>query len=328
MSLLALLAAQATVPVIPSDLIIIPERVGVEARGVSSLVAPYNAPDYLKMPAIYPNPSGTHPSVVDFGPDQKFNGWRYWMAYTPLYNYTEPEENPVIVVSNDRTTWVEPAGITNPIYDWEGKGSPDWTGSGYNSDTELVWDNDAQMLYCYWRTTRSNSREFLYAKTSPDGIHWSSRIDVLDTGLFTAALSPSIVKGHDGQWRMFTHGIQAPPAVRVAATPFGPWSEPTPLVRTGPASYWHLFVRYEYGQYRMLINGNDKLWPAVSEDGVTFRSGPAVMHQSVQPWEAGQYRACMTHADNGVDYDVWYGNKGSGWQLGYTRIPKKHWWDL
>ena len=55
----------------------------------------------------------THPSVIDL--KSKWNGYRYWMSYSP-YPYSDgSEENPCIAVSNDMYHWMVPKGLNNPI---------------------------------------------------------------------------------------------------------------------------------------------------------------------------------------------------------------------
>lgn len=41
----------------------------------------------------------THPSVISF--DNTWNGYKYWMTYTPYQEGNGEEENPSIAVSND-----------------------------------------------------------------------------------------------------------------------------------------------------------------------------------------------------------------------------------
>ena len=55
----------------------------------------------------------THPSVIEF--DNYWNGYKYWLAYTPLPFGNGGEENPSVAVSNDLTTWQTPKGLFNPI---------------------------------------------------------------------------------------------------------------------------------------------------------------------------------------------------------------------
>ncbi len=55
----------------------------------------------------------THPSVIDMG--EEWNGFRYWMAYSPYPNADGGEENPCIGASNDMLHWKTPNGLYNPI---------------------------------------------------------------------------------------------------------------------------------------------------------------------------------------------------------------------
>ena len=57
----------------------------------------------------------THPSIVSF--DDEWNGYKYWMAYTPYPEANGEEENPCIAVSNDLYKWETPVGMVNPIAD-------------------------------------------------------------------------------------------------------------------------------------------------------------------------------------------------------------------
>ena len=55
----------------------------------------------------------THPDIIKF--NDKWNGYKYWMSYTP-YPYADgEEENPSIAVSNDLYNWTIPKGLANPI---------------------------------------------------------------------------------------------------------------------------------------------------------------------------------------------------------------------
>ena len=55
----------------------------------------------------------THPSVISFS--EPWNGYRYWMAYTPYPYANGSEENPSICASNDMLYWETPEGLANPI---------------------------------------------------------------------------------------------------------------------------------------------------------------------------------------------------------------------
>ena len=343
MSLLAFFgAAPATTPGADTGVKLnlpAPDPLGVEDRsGVSSLAQPYNAPSYLDMPAHpgYASGYGVHPSVVDMQAETGglWHGYRYWMAWTPYPHGDVKAENPCIAASNDKRTWVAPNGLVNPIYPWQG-------GDDYNSDTELRWEPERKRLWCFWRQSLDGEQaEKIQAAWSPDGKTWSGAIDLFSTTYVTAALSPTVVQVAPDHWRMYYIGDRgAPSGFRTASRPEGPWSEHVDIrFDTGLGDQfntyaWHVYMRYEYGQFRMVLNtrANQAAWrlrPAVSNDGINFILGDVIQSPGRYAWERQHYRTCIVPADNGVDYDVWYSDMGSGWRIGYTQWPKKHWWDL
>lgn len=130
---------------------------------------------------------GTHPDVIDFG--TAWNGYRYWMAWTPYTNGQESQENPEICASNDIVNWVVPSGLTNPITAYPTDGS-------YWADTDLIYDEVNSRLICYYRgfaPPSSTTDAFIQAKHSTDGITWSTPVNVLDDTT-VAGVSPSIIK--------------------------------------------------------------------------------------------------------------------------------------
>lgn len=116
-----------------------------------------NAEVYLDMPTHFQdldsnkNANGTlkhiggqvtHPDIQVF--DQPWNGYKYWMIYTPNTMITSQYENPYIVASEDGQTWVEPEGISNPI-------EPEPPSTRYhNCDADLLYDSVNDRLLAYW----------------------------------------------------------------------------------------------------------------------------------------------------------------------------------
>lgn len=84
----------------------------------------------------------THPDIQVF--DEPWNGYRYWMIYTPNTMITSQYENPYIVASEDGQTWVEPEGISNPI-----EPEPPST-RFHNCDADLLYDSVNDRLLAYW----------------------------------------------------------------------------------------------------------------------------------------------------------------------------------
>jgi len=112
-------------------------------QAATPIAGPWNARNRLALTT--PDGSGAtiHPSVVDMG--TAWNGYRWWMADTPYAAADNQLENPALWASNNRTSWVVPAGVTNPLVAAPGQLV------GFHSDTELVWDADASRLLLFYR---------------------------------------------------------------------------------------------------------------------------------------------------------------------------------
>lgn len=103
-----------------------------------------------------------------------WNGYKYWMAYTPYFNGTAGLENPYIVVSQDGTGWIKPCGTSYcnrldvaeppPLY------------QNYNSDVDLIHSSN-DSLYVIWRHscfTCSPSSTYVKVSASGDGTTWTT----------------------------------------------------------------------------------------------------------------------------------------------------------
>lgn len=80
----------------------------------------------------YPN-NAYHPKVADVG--KSWNGYRYWISYTPYPNGNDKYENPTVVGSNDLINYSE-------IKFCEGIRDDYKAGVRFNSDSELVYNPD------------------------------------------------------------------------------------------------------------------------------------------------------------------------------------------
>ncbi|MBQ3005759.1 MAG: hypothetical protein IJD88_07475 [Clostridia bacterium] len=129
----------------------------------------------------------THPSFYDFG--NKWNGYRYWMAYSPYPYGNGQEENPCIAVSNDLLYWETPKSLANPIADNEE------TGCDELKDPHIVYREDLKRIEVWYlgRLSKNLGGDgeslTLFRKYSNDGISWSD-FEVMDTIKY---LSPTVI---------------------------------------------------------------------------------------------------------------------------------------
>ena len=74
----------------------------------------YNSKYKLNLTSVYGDVEAYHPKIVSF--DKEWNGYLYWMSYTPYPDSDEQKENPHIVGSNDLINWEVPKGLVNPSF--------------------------------------------------------------------------------------------------------------------------------------------------------------------------------------------------------------------
>jgi len=345
------------------------EVLSFQGIGAGTIQVPFNFVDinsysalhadtYLSIPTpVVGNNEATHPDVWDMG--AVWNGYRYWMAFTPLPTVdTDENENPCIVASNDKTTWVVPAGGTNPI-------TPTPPVS-YNSDTELYFENDS--LYCFYRTWVQDptNRPIIGYKASNDGITWTTEreLDVSDYVVNTDLVSPSIVE-FNGEYRMYAVDYSGTTPEHytyylTSSTLLGSYTGKTRITLDSTYTFltnmwplvewytWHPNINVYNNKMFMVValraelsSGQEikeTLWLAESTDGETFimSKTPFITNRwtntglSVTPvsaWDGKYYRSAMLpkDVDGELGWDLWYGGF-EGYReiypnyIGYTEI--------
>ena len=362
MTLLAILAASQVAPVEPDPTD--PADPNPTEPGVPyalPLVAPYNVDDLCPIPTPDGYGQTVHPDVLDFG-STGWNGHRYWMGVTPFAGGDPRLENPCVYVSDNGYAWESPEGLVNPLD--PGPGAVFHA----NSDTDLIYDPEADRIILYWRLYHTGTRmEIIKARTSTDGVTWTPTVEVLRSdgsvetgngGGVQQITSPAIVRVSATDYRMFTihgaiSGATGDPSrsdkMWTATAPEGPWVNPTPVTYTGatnrrtgqPWDPYHADVIVgPDGRFWMLGQASGELFPAVSTDGVTWTTGPALLAGRNGRWDQGPYRATMTAHENGTHMRMWYsslyddGVKPEGlyssqdWWTGYTWVKRDHWTSL
>lgn len=144
------------------------------------------------------NTENIHPKVLYF--PEKWNGYKFWMAYTPYPKGDIDAENPCIAVSNDGIMWEIPEGLSNPLA-YAPKG-------GYNSDTHLVYDAKHNRLECWWREFDIDSgSDAIVRRISPDGVHWDPKVTLIPFDKSKGMRLSPTVWIQDGKYHMiYSHG--------------------------------------------------------------------------------------------------------------------------
>lgn len=130
----------------------------------------YNCKYKLNIVGPYGDDQAYHPKVISF--DEEWNGYKYWMAYTPYPNGDSSKENPCIVASNNLINWTTPQGLKNPIDEV----NDNKEGKIYNSDAHILYNDELNRLECFWRFVDDTTNQvIIYRSYTQDGIHFSDK---------------------------------------------------------------------------------------------------------------------------------------------------------
>lgn len=268
-------------------------------------------PASQKTAITLPNPyseqsnAPVHPSLLFF--PTGWNGYRYWVAYTPYPGSVSDYENPCVAASNDLVGWVSPA--PNPLV-------PKPTGTAYNADTHLVMSPDGETMYLLFRERGVAAKNNLKIMHTTDGVRWTSPVTVLTGDVGTTDFASPSAWWNGSAWVIVSHNADAvspwPLQRRVSDTAdiYGSYGSPTTVTPTPVAgrAFWHsFFVRLSSGQVCGILQDNsgtagstgDLYWAQSYDDGVTWQRGEQIDLPS------GKYRS--TFAVRGDEVDLLIG---------------------
>lgn len=283
-----------------------------------------NAKQALDIMNSYGNIKNYHPSVLYF--KDSWNGYKYWMAYTPYENCNDYWENPHIAVSNDLKCWKEPDGFKNPL---EPVPKDYKHGISYNSDTELVYNTDTKKLECWWRNYNKNTGFVsLRRKTTANGVNWTSSEDMLVFDMYKEdALSPALLY-ENGIYKMWAINQKAGYAIEYRESKNGKdWTEKKKIdmeYENPIYSSWHLDVIHTPKGYEMSLSANltgtnnrtvMPLFYSYSADNTKWSKARLLLNPSSEKsgWDnKGIYRSSLMYAED--KYYLFYSglNKKSG----------------
>lgn len=286
-----------------------PESVGSVRLNIETYYAGENQP--------------THPSVVSF--DVPWNGYTYWMVYSPYPNANGEEENPCVVASNDLKYWETPVGLANPIANNEE------TGCDELKDPHIVYRKDLDRLEIWYLGRQAISLGgdgtslLLMRKCSKDGIHWG-QLEIMSK---TKYLSPSIL-WDDDKYQMWAigydlWGTEGTFAYQESSDGIH-WSEPVLCSieqKYSELDMWHGAVSKHREIYHFVFIDNEKqqVLYCTSKNGTEF-SEPVVVINNGEYWRH-LYRPALLLEDESITcfYGVvnqenqWYISSSSGAQM-------------
>lgn len=193
------------------------------------------------------NTQNIHPKVLYF--PEKWNGYKFWMAYTPYPKGKTDAENPCIAVSRNGLDWSIPEGLKNPL-----AYAPQ---NGYNSDTHLLYDSDNDRMECWWREyDGKTNRDSFYRRISSDGINWDEKEKVLDFALpGVMRLSPAVWISDDVYKLIYSDGARLFCIESPRSQTGMRWSEPTelPIKWTGLHAWHHDVITDSNGDLELVV---------------------------------------------------------------------------
>ena len=265
----------------------------------------HNASYKLKLISAYGDNDAFHPKVISF--ENKWNGYKYWMVFSPYPRGNDGKENPHIKVSNDLVNWTEPEGFKNPLVN---RPVNYIMGVNYNSDPHLVYNPDTDTLECYYRHVNdSDDKVIIYRLTTKDGVNWSKKEEIITAKRSRKDyLSPAIIY-EDGIYKMWS--VDKDRKVKYMESKDGYKYENE---RTIDLKYqlttlknWHLDVIHTKNGYEMIVvaytSWEDRLsmnlYYFKSKDNKNYSEGITILRPSVKSWDnRGIYRSSLMYEND------------------------------
>lgn len=290
-----------------------------------------NAKMHLTIPTYDGKNQSNHPKVLYIA--NGWNGYKYWMSYTPYPRTIADYENPSIVVSNDGVNWIVPKGLKNPVI----PAPKDIDKGGHNSDPHLVMnykDNSMELWYRVNKGTpkRNPSRQdYIYKVTSKDGIKWSEPTFVYsDKGL---CISPAIIYENNLYKMWYVSYAKKCTVIKYAESKDSiKWDniKEVNIKFDDGCQPWHIDTIKTDKGYEMLISNYYKTFGknlllsyAISKDGINFGKTIDLLTPSkgIFNWDNGIiYRSSLVKVDD--KYKIYYSAQDlrGRWHIGLTEI--------
>jgi len=304
----------------------------IEGNSNAKICKHKNALNKLNIQSAYGDNEAYHPKVLYF--ENSWNGYKYWMAYSPYPHADDSKENPHIAVSNDLTTWEVPEGLQNPLDEISDIYKPKKI---YNSDPHLIYNSDTDQLECWWRFVNDIiDQVIIYRMTSTDGVNWTKKeIIMKEKRSVGDYLSPAIIY-EEGEYHVWyvSNGYRL---YYIKSSDLKTWTTASEINlnynnnklltwhidvihNNNKLLTWHIDVIHNNGFYEIILNSfingekRDKmnLYYARSENNIDWTNPILILTPSFASanWDnKGLYRSSLLHVNN--EYYLFY--SGISW---------------
>lgn len=209
-----------------------------------------NAENSLRILNCYGDYQAVHPKVIYF--KNGWNGYKFWIAYTPYPYANDFYENPCIAVSNDMINWEDPFSI-NPLDSVPEKGDIHF------SDTHLVYREDLDTMECWYRfRNKKTKEEKFYRRVTNCGKIWTKPEEVFNCRDFNEiklALSPAVIY-EDNKYKMWLVN-QEYKIIYLESTDLRNWNTLGSINISfddiGKYTPWHIDVVHTEKGYEMIV---------------------------------------------------------------------------
>ena len=270
----------------------------------------------LEIISSYGDNEAYHPKVITF--NKKWNGYKYWMSYTPYPGGNSEYENPHIAVSNDLINWYAPNEKNISLDEVKNK----YKKKRYNSDAHIVYNKDKDTITCYWRYVDDVAGSVtIFKRETSDGITWTAKEKVLYSKDRHKKdyVSPAIIY-ENSIYKMWYVDVYN--TIRYAESPDGiKWTDKNKISFKYPEKLdtWHLDVIKTDKGYEMITVAYDKwknhnkmdLYYTISNDEVNFKDVIKILEpeRGTLNWDnSGIYRSSIIYLND--TYYLYYGAVG------------------
>lgn len=288
----------------------------VVASKYSSDIKFSNANEYLDIKTYDGSNQPLHPKVLYF--EEGWNGYKFWMTYSPLPNESEIFEDPCIAVSNDGVNWDVPTGGTNPLASLT---KEQREANQFYNDPHLVMNNGIMECWFGWYANGEDVKKSgKYRMTSTDGVNWTSKEYMFNEMEYASEGNSSILSQslifEDNMYKMWSINLLTKKVIYGESIDGRTWvnKRNIDIGYTDPNKQWHLDVMKSDDTYYMVVYCHDEnIIMSTSKDNITWTKAKVILSSNTTAgtWDStGLYRSSIVKVED--EFYLYYTGKNNG----------------